>query len=100
MKLDQNWYPCSCKQGFLFSAQISEISPETENLGTLREKLLPDKKIWLHFNLYSADYAVGLLVVVLRRVAAAEAYVCGGRWASDGDYPLTSKVRRWKSVIL
>ncbi|KAL6650232.1 hypothetical protein ACP70R_009157 [Stipagrostis hirtigluma subsp. patula] len=40
----------------------------------------------------SADYAVGLVVAVLRRVAAADAYVRRGRWATDGDYPLTTKV--------
>ncbi|XBI97819.1 hypothetical protein VPH35_018133 [Triticum aestivum] len=40
----------------------------------------------------SADYAVGLLVAVLRRVAAADAYVRSGRWTADGDYPLASKV--------
>ncbi|KAL6885559.1 hypothetical protein ACP4OV_010338 [Aristida adscensionis] len=41
----------------------------------------------------SADYAVGLLIDVLRRVSAADAYVRRGRWAADGDYPLTTKVR-------
>ncbi|XP_062225075.1 glyoxylate/hydroxypyruvate reductase HPR3-like [Phragmites australis] len=44
------------------------------------------------FSVDSADYAVGLVVAVLRRVAAAEAYVRRGRWATDGDYPLTTKV--------
>lgn len=39
-----------------------------------------------------ADYAVGLVVAVLRRVAAAEAYLRRGRWAADGDYPLATKV--------
>jgi glyoxylate/hydroxypyruvate reductase len=29
---------------------------------------------------------------MLRRVAAADAYVRRGRWAADGDYPLTTKV--------
>uniref|UniRef100_A0ACD5YZM5 Uncharacterized protein n=1 Tax=Avena sativa TaxID=4498 RepID=A0ACD5YZM5_AVESA len=40
----------------------------------------------------SADYAVGLVVGVLRRVSAADAYVRRGRWAADGDYPLATKV--------
>lgn len=40
----------------------------------------------------SADYAVGLVVAVLRRLAAAEAYVRSGRWTADGDYPLATKV--------
>uniref|UniRef100_A0A0E0KM37 D-isomer specific 2-hydroxyacid dehydrogenase NAD-binding domain-containing protein n=1 Tax=Oryza punctata TaxID=4537 RepID=A0A0E0KM37_ORYPU len=39
-----------------------------------------------------ADYAVGLVVAVLRRVAAAEAYLRRGRWAADGDYPPATKV--------
>jgi hydroxypyruvate reductase 2 len=46
------------------------------------------------FAVDSADYAVGLVVAVLRRVAAADAYVRGGRWVTDGDYPLTTKVSR------
>ncbi|CAL5034070.1 unnamed protein product [Urochloa decumbens] len=44
------------------------------------------------FSVDSADYAVGLVVAVLRRVAAAEAYVRRSRWATDGDYPLATKV--------
>ncbi|OEL19440.1 Glyoxylate/hydroxypyruvate reductase HPR3 [Dichanthelium oligosanthes] len=44
------------------------------------------------FSVDSADYAVGLLVAVLRRVAAAEAYLRRGRWATDGKYPLATKV--------
>jgi hypothetical protein len=38
--------------GIFFSAEISEISPKTVNLGTLRETVLPDKKNRLHLNLY------------------------------------------------
>ncbi|RCV32508.1 hypothetical protein SETIT_7G008700v2 [Setaria italica] len=44
------------------------------------------------FSVDSADYAVGLVVAVLRRVAAAEAYLRRGRWATDGKYPLATKV--------
>jgi glyoxylate/hydroxypyruvate reductase len=44
------------------------------------------------FSADSADYAVGLVIAVLRRVAATDAYVRRGRWAADGDYPLTTKV--------
>uniref|UniRef100_A0A0D9W1S7 D-isomer specific 2-hydroxyacid dehydrogenase NAD-binding domain-containing protein n=1 Tax=Leersia perrieri TaxID=77586 RepID=A0A0D9W1S7_9ORYZ len=44
------------------------------------------------FSAESADYAVGLVVAVLRRVVAAEAYLRQGRWAKDGDYPLATKV--------
>ncbi|TVU06891.1 hypothetical protein EJB05_46927 [Eragrostis curvula] len=40
----------------------------------------------------SADYGVGLVLAVMRRVAAADSYVRRGRWATDGDYPLTTKV--------
>jgi glyoxylate/hydroxypyruvate reductase len=44
------------------------------------------------FSVDSADYAVGLVIAVLCRVAAADAYIRRGRWAADGDYPLTTKV--------
>ena len=44
------------------------------------------------FAVDSADYAVGLVVAVLRRLAASDAYVRQGRWAADGDYPLVTKV--------
>ena len=44
------------------------------------------------FAVDSADYAVGLVVAVLRRLAASDAYVRQGRWAADGDYPLATKV--------
>ncbi|CAL5018652.1 unnamed protein product [Urochloa decumbens] len=39
-----------------------------------------------------ADHAVGLLIAVLRRVAAADRYVRAGLWPAQGDYPLTSKL--------
>uniref|UniRef100_A0A453AAY2 D-isomer specific 2-hydroxyacid dehydrogenase NAD-binding domain-containing protein n=1 Tax=Aegilops tauschii subsp. strangulata TaxID=200361 RepID=A0A453AAY2_AEGTS len=39
-----------------------------------------------------ADYAVGLLLDVLRRVSAAERYVRRGSWPVQGDYPLGSKL--------
>lgn len=40
-----------------------------------------------------ADYAVGLLIDVLRRVSAAERYVRFGLWPQNGEYPLGTKVR-------
>ncbi|KAJ0968494.1 hypothetical protein J5N97_025411 [Dioscorea zingiberensis] len=39
-----------------------------------------------------ADYAVGLLIDVLRRVSAADQYVRRGLWPITGDYPLGSKL--------
>jgi hydroxypyruvate reductase 2 len=57
------------------------------------------------FAVDSADYAVGLVVAVLRRLAAADSYVRRGRWAADGDYPLATKVstswplRRWTTLF-
>lgn len=39
-----------------------------------------------------ADYAVGLLVDVLRRVSAADRFVRAGLWPVSGVYPLGSKV--------
>lgn len=41
----------------------------------------------------AADYAVGLLIDVLRRVSAADRFVRAGQWPVNGDYPLGSKVR-------
>ncbi|MQL87378.1 hypothetical protein Taro_019902 [Colocasia esculenta] len=40
----------------------------------------------------TADYAVGLLIDVLRRVSAADRYVRSGRWPQQGKFPLGSKV--------
>uniref|UniRef100_A0ACD5YCV2 Uncharacterized protein n=1 Tax=Avena sativa TaxID=4498 RepID=A0ACD5YCV2_AVESA len=39
-----------------------------------------------------ADYAVGLLLDVLRQVSAAGRYVRRGAWPVQGDYPLGSKL--------
>ncbi|RRT37577.1 hypothetical protein B296_00025029 [Ensete ventricosum] len=44
------------------------------------------------FSMDVADYAVGLLIDVLRRVSASDRYVRGGLWPRAGDYPLGSKV--------
>ena len=45
------------------------------------------------FSVDVADHAVGLLIGVLRRIAAAGRYVRAGLWPAQGDYRLTSKVR-------
>lgn len=39
-----------------------------------------------------ADYAVGLLFDVLRRISASNRYVRAGLWPLKGDFPLGSKV--------
>ena len=39
-----------------------------------------------------ADFAIGLLIDVLRRISAADRYVRAGLWPVKGDYPLGSKV--------
>ncbi|KAK9275998.1 hypothetical protein L1049_005529 [Liquidambar formosana] len=39
-----------------------------------------------------ADYAVGLLIDVLRRLSAADRYVRSGSWPVKGEYPLGSKL--------
>jgi hypothetical protein len=62
------------------------------DLGTCRSRGLSVTNAGPAFAVDSADYAVGLVVAVLRRVAAADAYVRRGRWAADGDYPLATKV--------
>ncbi|EES11740.1 glyoxylate/hydroxypyruvate reductase HPR3 isoform X2 [Sorghum bicolor] len=44
------------------------------------------------FSVDVADHAVGLLIGVLRRVAAADRYVRAGLWPAQGNYPLTTKL--------
>ncbi|KAJ4747304.1 Glyoxylate reductase [Rhynchospora pubera] len=39
-----------------------------------------------------ADYAVGLLVDVMRRITMSDQYVRNGLWVTQGDYPLGSKL--------
>lgn len=39
-----------------------------------------------------ADYAVALLIDVLRRISAADRFVRSGSWPVSGDYPLGSQV--------
>ncbi|XP_052152920.1 glyoxylate/hydroxypyruvate reductase HPR3 isoform X1 [Oryza glaberrima] len=63
------------------------------NLGACRRRGIAVTNAQNAFSADAADYAVGLLVAVLRRVAAADAYVRRGAWATAaGDYPLASKV--------
>ncbi|KAK1305434.1 Glyoxylate/hydroxypyruvate reductase HPR3 [Acorus calamus] len=44
------------------------------------------------FSVDTADYAVGLVLDVLRRVSAADRFVRGGLWPVEGKYPLGSKL--------
>ncbi|KAJ3706177.1 hypothetical protein LUZ61_009882 [Rhynchospora tenuis] len=39
-----------------------------------------------------ADYAVGLLIDVFRRITMSDRYVRNGSWVTQGDYPLGSKL--------
>lgn len=39
-----------------------------------------------------ADYAIGLLIDVLRRLSSSDRFVRDGLWSSKGNYPLASKV--------
>ncbi|KAF8413079.1 hypothetical protein HHK36_001055 [Tetracentron sinense] len=39
-----------------------------------------------------ADFAIGLLIDVLRRISASDRFVRGGLWPLKGDYPLGSKL--------
>lgn len=52
------------------------------------------------FSVDVADHAVGLLVAVLRRIAAADRYVRAGLWLAQGDYPLTAKLSGKRVGIL
>ena len=40
-----------------------------------------------------ADTGLGLLLNTVRRFSAAERYLRAGKWANDGDYPLTPTLR-------
>lgn len=70
----------------------TSVGVDHVDLDTCRRRGLAVTNAGAAFAADSADYAVGLLVAVLRRVAAADAFVRSGRWAADGDYPLTTKV--------
>ncbi|CAK7335409.1 unnamed protein product [Dovyalis caffra] len=48
----------------------------------------------------AADYAVALLIGVLRRVSASDRYVRGGFWPVNGDYPLGFKLGAKRVGIL
>jgi lactate dehydrogenase-like 2-hydroxyacid dehydrogenase len=47
-----------------------------------------------------ADTAVGLMIDVMRQFSAADRYVRAGRWAADGNYPLTRQVSNTRVGIL
>ncbi|KAL5976522.1 hypothetical protein ACLOJK_020855 [Asimina triloba] len=47
-----------------------------------------------------ADYAVGLLIDVFRRMSASDRYLRQALWPSQGDYPLGSKIRGKKVGIV
>lgn len=45
-----------------------------------------------------ADTALGLLIMAVRELGGAERYLRAGRWAGEGDYPLTGGTLRGKTV--
>ncbi|MCD7460779.1 hypothetical protein HAX54_044393 [Datura stramonium] len=47
-----------------------------------------------------ADFAVGLLIDVLRKISAADRFVKNGLWPVQGDFPLCSKVGSRKVGIV
>ncbi|KAJ3706176.1 hypothetical protein LUZ61_009881 [Rhynchospora tenuis] len=49
-----------------------------------------------------ADYAVGLLIDVMRRITMSDRYVRDGSWVTHGDYPLGSKVIKffWCNALI
>jgi lactate dehydrogenase-like 2-hydroxyacid dehydrogenase len=47
-----------------------------------------------------ADTAVGLVIDVMRQFSAADRYVRAGRWAVDGNYPLTRQVSNKRVGII
>nr|DAD28598.1 TPA_asm: hypothetical protein HUJ06_030066 [Nelumbo nucifera] len=46
------------------------------------------------FSVDVADYAVGLLLDVLRRISTADSYASRGLWPVQGEFPLGHKVSR------
>ncbi|KAK1677192.1 hypothetical protein QYE76_038044 [Lolium multiflorum] len=76
------------------SVGVEQPSVPPADLAACRRRGLSVTNAGAAFAVDSADYAVGLVVTVLRRVAAAEAY------SADGDYLLASKVSTWKSVTI
>lgn len=46
-----------------------------------------------------ADYAVGLLIDVMRKISASDRYVRNGNWATHGDFVLGSKVMFFTSIF-
>jgi hypothetical protein len=69
------WVNLCSDQGFFFSPGISEISPETGILATLREIHIPFKKIWLNLNFVSR-----ISTNKLRMINITDAVVCSGGW--------------------
>ena len=47
-----------------------------------------------------ADLAMGLLIATVRRLPQADRYVRDGKWARQGNFPLTSSLREKKMGIL
>jgi lactate dehydrogenase-like 2-hydroxyacid dehydrogenase len=45
-----------------------------------------------------ADTAIGLLLMTVRELSAAERYLRAGRWTKDGAYPLTGATMRNRTV--
>lgn len=73
---------------------VTSVGVDHVDLDACRRRGVSVTNAGAAFSVDSADYAVGLVVAALRRVAAAEAYVRRGRWAADGAYPLATKVGR------
>ena len=46
----------------------------------------------------TADTAIGLLLMTVRELSSAERYLRAGRWARDGNYPLTRGTLRDRTV--
>ncbi|XP_062184808.1 glyoxylate/hydroxypyruvate reductase HPR3-like [Phragmites australis] len=70
----------------------TSVGVDHVDLDACRRRGLAVTNAGVAFSVDSADYAVGLVVAVLRRVAAAEAYVRRGGWVAQGKYPLATKV--------
>lgn len=70
----------------------SSVGVDHVDLSECRRRGIPVTNAGSAFTEDVADYAVALLIDVLRRVSAADRYVRAGLWPLKGEYPLGSKV--------
>lgn len=71
---------------------LSSAGANHVDLEECRRRGITVSNAGLSFREDCADFAVGLLIDVLRRISAADRYVRAGMWPAKGNYPLGNKV--------